>query len=349
MKHLHIQHIRWTILILLFWGVWIFRWIPGAGEWYAQILYPYISTILSAVASVFPFSLCEITVVCFTVCLLVYPYRARKKGRCWIYICIHEIEIITWIFVWFYWGWGINYFRDDFFMRSGTTPASYDKSVFHSFITAYTDSLNTAYLLQDPLSKNEIHEKIKETYQKVPKKFGLTVPQKYQKPKYSLVNRLYSKVGVLGYMGPFFDESHVNHELFPSQYPFVYAHELSHLLGTSSEAEANFWAYQICIRSKNHFIEYCGYLGLFPYIATDARRILSNAEFKEWIQHIHPDIVQEIQKENRYWDMQYSQLIGSIQNRLYDWYLKNNRIPSGKKTYGEVVGMLLSLPEQWWK
>ena len=79
MKHLHIQHIRWTILILLFWGVWIFRWIPGAGEWYAQILYPYISTILSAVASVFPFSLCEITVVCFTVCLLVYPYRARKK------------------------------------------------------------------------------------------------------------------------------------------------------------------------------------------------------------------------------------------------------------------------------
>ena len=32
----------------------------------------------------------------------------------------------------------------------------------------------------------------------------------------------------------------------------------------------------------------------------------------------------------------------------YNWYLKSNRISSGQKNYAEVVGMILSLPEEWW-
>ena len=41
--------------------------------------------------------------------------------------------------------------------------------------------------------------------------------------------------------------------------------------------------------------------------------------------------------------------MGAVQDALYDWYLKGNHIPSGKKNYGEVVGMILSLPENWWQ
>ena len=91
------------------------------------------------------------------------------------------------------------------------------------------------------VSQPDIEQKIKPVYAEVPDKYGLTRPESFQHPKQSFCNALYSGVGVLGYMGPFFDESHVNHELLPVQLPFTYAHELAHLLGVSSEAEANFW------------------------------------------------------------------------------------------------------------
>ena len=113
------------------------------------------------------------------------------------------------------------------------------------------------FIVEAFLPEADIRREVKRIYRQVPGYFALTVPKDYQCPKQSLVNDLYSKVGVLGYMGPFFDESHLNHELLPVQYPFTYAHELSHLLGVSSEAEANFWAYQVCIRSADRYVRYC--------------------------------------------------------------------------------------------
>ena len=53
-------------------------------------------------------------------------------------------------------------------------------------------------------------------------------------------------VGVTGSMGPFFCEFTLNGDLLPANYPATYAHELAHLLGITSEAEANFYAYQVC-------------------------------------------------------------------------------------------------------
>lgn len=47
------------------------------------------------------------------------------------------------------------------------------------------------------------------------------------------MNDLYSAVGVLGFMWPFFNEIQLNGELLPEQLPFCYAHELSHQLGVS--------------------------------------------------------------------------------------------------------------------
>lgn len=350
MKYMRVRYIRWAVLALLLTGVWVFRLVPGAGEWYAREAYPVLSGMLSGVASAVPFSLCEVTVIGFGAFLIVYPFVARRKRRSGWHILGREAEALAWIYVWFYWGWGLNYFRNDFFRRSGVSPVSYEEARFHRFLEAYTDSLNAAYGLWGALPPEaEVRDEVKRVFRQVPERFGLTLPRTYQRPKRSLVNGLYSKVGVLGYMGPFFEESHLNHELLPVQYPFTYAHELSHLLGVSEEAEANFWAYQVCIRSENSFVRYCGYYGLLPYVYRDARRILEEPAFEAWLSGIRPDILRELREQGAYWDARYSRLIGAVQDALYDWYLKGNRIVSGKKNYGEVMGMVLALPDDWWK
>ena len=46
--------------------------------------------------------------------------------------------------------------------------------------------------------------------------------------------------------------------------------------------------------------------------------------------------------------LKYNPVIGRIQDRIYDLYLKGNKIESGRKNYSEVVGLLISY-EEWKK
>ena len=344
-----IQVIRRSLLAVLVVGSLAFRFIPHAGEFYACRMYPAISTFLSAIASLVPFSLDEWVVVLSLVLLVVFPFWARHRKFRWKRILGYEAECLLWIYVWFYWGWGMNYFRDSFFERTEVTPCSYNEQRFKQFLAIYTDSLNSTYKKDLNVSQPDIEQKIKPVYAEVPDKYGLTHPESFQHPKQSFCNALYSGVGVLGYMGPFFDESHVNHELLPVQLPFTYAHELAHLLGVSSEAEANFWAYQVCIHADDCNIRYSGYFGLLPYVAVNVRSLLGDSEYSKWLSMLRPEVIQQLYDKQAYWDVRYNKLLGKFQNVVYNWYLKSNQIPSGQKNYAEVIGMILSLPENWWQ
>jgi hypothetical protein len=153
-------------------------------------------------------------------------------------------------------------------------------------------------------------------------------------------------VGVLGYMGPFFAESQLNEELLPVQLPFTYAHELSHLLGVSNEAEANYWAYRVCRSSKRPAVRYSAYFGLLPYVLVNASSVLTEEEFREWIKTIRPEVVKDYEYKRMYWNERYSTLLGEVQNKIYNLFLKGNNIPSGRKNYAEVIGILLSLEKK---
>lgn len=336
--------VRRIVLLLLLAGVLAFRFIPSAGEWYARCAYPSVSLVLSWLSSWVPFSLDEWVVVLGVGYLLVYPFRARKKGKAWRTIGIQEGELLLWMYVWFYWGWGMNYFRADFFRRAEVTPRVYNETEFKAFLTDYTQRLNTSFT-EETASPDSIREELRQVYRKVPARFGLCMPYAFQQPKYTCFNTLYSKVGVLGYMGPFFAESHVNRELLPVQYPFTYAHELSHLLSISSEAEANYWAYQICTRSEHPFVRYSGYFGILPYVAFNARMLLSESGYREWFATVRPEVIAQLAGKQKYWEERYSRWLGEMQSAVYEFYLKGNRIPSGQKNYAEVVGMILALPE----
>lgn len=347
MKKYKYLFIRRILLLLLLFGVWVFRLFPATGEWYARSIYPSVSFVLSWATSWIPFSLDEWLVVSAVVFLFVYPFRARKHRRSWRSLLITEGETILWMYVWFYWGWGNNYFRASFFQRAEVTPHAYHETEFKQFLSAYTDSLNASYCNEAEEEREVLHRHIRQLYRSVPSRFGLTVPYDFQYPKYTCFNTLYSKVGVLGYMGPFFAESHVNRELLPVQYPFTYAHELSHLLGISSEAEANYWAYQICTRSDCPFVRYSGYFGIFPYVIVNARMLLTESDYQTWLHTIRPEVIIQLTDNQKYWNERYSEWLGRMQSALYESYLKGNHIPSGQKNYAEVVGMLLALPDSW--
>ena len=260
-----------------------------------------------------------------------------------------EAELLVGVYLWFYVGWGINYFRKDFFTRSSVEYVAYQDSTFQHFLADYTRRLNQAYT-QSPFPSHEIIEKeVKQLFAQVPSRFGLSSPRSYQHPKQVMFNALYSGVGVLGYMGPFFAESQLNRELPPLQWPFTYAHEYYHLLGISSEAEANFWAYQICFRSVSPAVRYSGYFGLLPYVLSNAATLLEEEDYRQLLASIRPEILQTLREKQAYWQARYTPWVGRVQELMYEYSLKGTQIPSGQKNYAEVVAMILALPGGWWK
>jgi hypothetical protein len=147
-------------------------------------------------------------------------------------------------------------------------------------------------------------------------------------------------------MGPFFSEAQLNADLPEVQYPFTYAHEFSHLLGVSNEAEANYWAYRACTESSLPALQYCGYFGLLPYVISNASYLLPKEDFQAWTKTIRPEVRTQYNEKNAYWQERYSPWIGKIQDFTYNLFLKGNKIPSGKKNYAEVISLLLSLPTE---
>ena len=140
--------IRWILLVVLF--VWIVccRYFPFMAEGYARMIYPSFSAILSAFSALFPFSIDEIFICLAIVWLVAYVVWKRSKGVCWKRIILGELEFLIWIYVWFYVGWGLNYFRYNLYTRMQVRPVAYQEAQFHSFLKKYTEGLNASYCPQ---------------------------------------------------------------------------------------------------------------------------------------------------------------------------------------------------------
>jgi len=338
--------IRWGLSFGAILFVILCRYQPSWAEGYARSVYPMLSSVLSAFSSSFPFSLEEILVIVIVFWGILFPFLQRRKGKSWKYIGGRELEMLAWIYVWFYFGWGLNYFRYNIYTRLQTPPVKYEEQKFLDFLYAYTDSLNATYIPYAELPVETIDEEVKDFYQNLPKEVGLVSPKNYQRPKFFTFTPLYSGVGVLGSMGPFFAEAQLNRDLLPVQLPFTYAHELSHLLGVSNEAEANYWAYRACTESDIQTMRYSGYMGLLPYVLSNASSLLTKEQFQEWVRTIRPEIIATYNENRNYWKERYSPMIGKVQEITYNLFLKGNQIPSGRKNYAEVISLLLSLQKE---
>lgn len=336
------------LLVFLLLLVWLVQLLPGWGNFYARSIYPLIAYPLSSFSRIFPFAIGDLFIALSIGGVLLYPFYARiflKKK--WKRILLNDAKYLLWIYVWFYLAWGLNYSQKNFYGRTGIPYTPYTPENFRNFTDNYIDKLNASYVEITSIDPELVCRESVRGYDRISDTLGIHRPF-HQTPrvKTMLFTPLVSMVGVTGSMGPFFCEFTLNGEVLPSQYPATYAHELAHQLGITSEAEANFYAYQVCTRSQARGIRFCGYFSVLPHVLANARRLMDEQEYLQLLHRIRPEIL-ELAKSNRaYWLSKYSPVIGNIQNRIYDLYLKGNKIESGRKNYSEVIGLLISY-EEW--
>lgn len=329
-----------ALLVLLVY-VLICRSCRSMADWYATSLYPLVSGILSRISSFIPLSLDEILVVALSLVLILILVRGIRNKCRWYTVLLREARWIILIYVWFYVGWGLNYSRSSLAQRLETQVARYDEDAFKAFLADYATRMDSVYVLKAEAGA-DISADLRSFYASIPREAGLCKPRSWQAPKGALASRFFSKVGVTGSMGPFLSESLLNTEMPQNSYPFTAAHEFAHLMGVSSEAEANFWAFRYCEASPDASICYSGYLSLLGNVLRNARRLLSEEDYREYLGTIRREVIDEYDANVEYWSGKYSKTLGSIQNTLYNAYLKGNGISSGTKNYDEVVSLLMT-------
>ncbi len=319
------------------------RWFTPVADFYATVCYPVISAGLSWLASAFPFSLEELVVLAFVLALLLVLVRAivRKKGLWWY--LKKTVLVLVWVAVWGYMGWGANYFRTPLLPRIGIQRQLFLEDRFNEFLYAFTDSLNESYGQGELPERTELEADIKAYYVRELPEYGYARLKDWQHPKRPLFNRLYSAVGVSGFLGPFFCETQVNQDVLENDYPFTLAHEMAHLAGVTSEAEANYWAYDYCTHSADPRLRYCGYYAVFPHVAANVRSFMTEEYYNYWMKGVLPEIRAEYVASREHWDALRIDWVDRIQSWLMDTSLKHNGISSGAREYSEVVSLIITM------
>lgn len=342
--------IRYIILGVLLSITWVTQLIPAWGDVYAQSIYPIIYYCLSSFSKLIPFAVGDLFIFLSIFGIIVYPIYSRiYKRKVWKQILLNNLEFLCWIYIWFYLAWGLNYSQKGFYERTNIPYTAYSADNFDLFVNNYIDSLNASYSNVTSINQALVRQESIDGYKQISKSLGVHPPlDPFPQVKTMLFTPLISMVGVTGSMGPFFCEFTLNGDLLPLEYPATYAHELAHLLGITSESEANFYAFIVCTRSQKQEIRFSGYFSVLSHMLANARRLMSEEEYTHIFKRIRPEIIEQAKANQQYWMDKYNPLIGKIQDWIYDLYLKGNKIESGRKNYSEVIGLLISY-EEWKK
>ncbi|MEA4917763.1 DUF3810 domain-containing protein [Proteiniphilum sp.] len=329
------------IAVPLFAMIFLFSLSTALSEWYMHVIYPVIAIVLSFVSNLLPFSLYDIFLIVAVLLLVRLIVLVIIRKISFSKFLFRLIRFVTVIVVWFYFGWGIAYFREDFYHRNDVVEKKFDPEVFKEFAVRFIDHANLCYTDCVDMDKNDIRSEIESSYRLLHESLRISYPNGKRKPKLMMFETVYSKMGVSGYFGPFLNEIHVNNYSLNFSYPFTLAHEMAHQFGIAKESEANLYGFVVCSSSNDKKIRYSAYVSTIRYVLNDIRRFLPE-EYESLASTIRPEIIADLRRNREHWLAARNESLSDMQDRVYDAYLKTNKISSGQANYSEVVGLLIS-------
>jgi hypothetical protein len=156
------------------------------------------------------------------------------------------------------------------------------------------------------------------------------------RPKWSVLDAYFTRSGVAGMTDPLFLETLVASNLLPFERPASVAHEWGHLAGLARESDASFFGWLVCLRS-GPAARYSGQLELLLRTLS----ALDPVERRAALGALRPEVqdhIRAIAERNRRDQVRSVSLVAW---RVYDRFLRANRVSSGVRNYDEVVTLVL--------
>jgi hypothetical protein len=146
----------------------------------------------------------------------------------------------------------------------------------------------------------------------------------------------FTAAGVDGMIDPFALETIVHPDLLPFERPFVLAHEWAHLAGTGDEAEASTIGWLACVRGGPP-LAYSGSL----YLIIEVAGALPRRIWVEERQRLDPGILADLAAIAERQRLQ-RPAVQHAAFRVYDRYLRANRVEEGVASYSRALSLILS-------
>ena len=312
-------------------------------EYYREFIYQYIFKFYSMLFSGFSIAIGDLLVLLALISYVIYLiFFLRFKIN--DFINVFAVISIT-IFL-FYSLWGLNYFKTPLLSKLDIGEIKYES--LQTTLDRLIDDANEAHLLlgdEDSTLENlefDKEEIISELKLANIKKFDKISTTKFAKK--SIIPKIFLYQGVSGYINPFTLEAIVVEEIPSIDFSITVLHEQAHQLGYAAEEDANFLAFISSINNQDPLIKYSGYVFGLSYLLNEIQ-INHNDDLSSFTDKINSGIIEDINSRRKFWQKYSNNIINSLQNVLYDFYLKSNNQKAGIASYSRIVNHIINYYE----
>ena len=312
-------------------------------EYYSEFIYQYIFKFYSMLFSGFSIAIGDLLVLLALISSIIYfIFFFRFKINDFINVFV-VISITIFLF---YSLWGLNYFKTPLLSKLDIGEIKYES--LQTTLDQLIDDVNEAHLLlgdEDSTLENLEFDKekiISELKLDNIKKFDKISTTKFAKK--SIIPKIFLYQGVSGYINPFTLEAIVVEEIPSIDFSITVLHEQAHQLGYAAEEDANFLAFISSINNQDPLIKYSGYVFGLSYLLNEIQ-INHNDDLSSFTDKINSGIIEDINSRRKFWQKYSNNIINSLQNVLYDFYLKSNNQKAGIASYSRIVNHIINYYE----
>lgn len=312
---------------------------------YASGLYPAWQPHVTRLSNLTPVALFDVLLVAVAAAWVGAAVRDIARGS-WLRAAIRGfVRTIVWsasLYLLFLAAWGLNYRRIPLvdtlqFDASAVSPAS-----ARDLAAVTVDRINALHVEAQRDAPPEVPDRVDGSlaaaFSRALGDLGRSTIIVPARPKRTMLAPYFRRAGVDGMIDPYFLETLVAGELLPIERPLVAAHEWSHLAGIADEGEANFVGWLTCLRGTPAH-QYSGSLFLYAELMGVLRGRDRSEVAAQLTQGPRDDLLAIARRHERY----VNRRVADAGWRVYDRYLKANRVERGAASYADVVRLVLGV------
>ena len=311
---------------------------------YSTGAYLALQTRLTGLSNLVPFALNDPLVVIVAgvwIAALTGDLVRGVRGRWWrvaANLVVRTLVLTSALYLAFLLVWGLNYRRTPLADKLQFDAGRVSPDAARLLAVDAVDRLNALYDRAHAADSDatDVDPRLAAAFARVQHDLVAGRVARPGRPKHTLLDFYFRRAAVDGMTDPYFLETLVTGELLPFERPFVVAHEWSHLAGYADEGEANLVGWLTCLGGGEPD-RYSGWLFMYAELV----RTLSAADRAAVADRLGPgpraDRRAIADRIRRHVNPQ----VSAVGWRVYDRYLKANRVEAGAASYATVVRLVL--------
>ena len=320
--------------------------LPTPSSWvealYSRRLYLALQNVLTPLSNLVPFAVFDLLLVVAVAGVAGWSYRfVRRAGRgrrlrVVLRAGASTATLAAGIYLVFLLAWGLNYRREPLASKLGQEPGRVTSQALIALGLESADRLNALYPVRAAWpAPDALPARLGPAFERVQRQLGSSRTAVAGTPKATLLTPYFRRAGIDGMVNPFALEILINEAVLPFERPYVVAHEWAHLAGYADESEASFVGWLTCL-AGDEAARYSAWLYLVPRVV---RHLDEAARERVW-ERLGAGPTRDL----RAVAARVRDAVPFVQrnaNRVYDRYLRANRVEAGIASYGEVVDLIL--------